>query len=254
MSRNNPISKNFFNDKICVNNVDISNSEKNFKKMLKKTAKTRFQKQKTKTRLKALTWNCNGIINKIDSLKVLIQKEKPEIIALNEIKCTDEEANGELFIPGYDSIVKCRTSKGGGVALLINEKIKFNPIKVPLEIDEEIIGITIKLQKVKISIFTIYIPAHKKLIKKSFDFIQKFEIHLIMGDLNAKVKELNTKPKQNGIHLSNILCELKAAVVFNKNYPNNFHRKNGNDSSLIIDLIIISSLISPHFKNCVTIK
>ena len=42
MSRNNPNSKIFSNDKIFGNNVDISNAEK--------TAKTKIQKQKTKTR------------------------------------------------------------------------------------------------------------------------------------------------------------------------------------------------------------
>ena len=207
-----------------------------------------------KTRFKALTWNCNGITNKIESFKSLIQKEKPDIAALNEIKCTNEEASGELSIRGFASIFKCRTAKGGGIALLINEKIKYNLITVPADIEEEIIGITIKLSKVKLSIFTIYIPPNKKLNKKCFEFIHKFENYLIMGDLNARLKELNIKANQNGSYLEKILRDLNATVVNNKNFPTNYHNKNGIESSSIIDLIIVSRPLLPLFKNCITLK
>ena len=66
--------------------------------------------------------------------------EKADLICLNEIKCLDQEANGELHINGYNTLLKCRTVKGGGVAMFINNKIKFDQISIPPSIKEEILG------------------------------------------------------------------------------------------------------------------
>ena len=93
------------------------------------------------------------------------------------------------------TLFKCRTAKGIGVAMIINNKIKFDQIAIPSSINEEIIGITIKFKKVKISIFTIYNQ------EVCFEFIRFFGNFVILGDLNAKIPQLNKLPNQNGIIL-----------------------------------------------------
>ena len=66
----------------------------------------------------------------MSALKVLIQKEKPDLICLNEIKCLEQEAKGDINVLGFDSLFKCRTAKGGGVAMLINESLKYDTIEI----------------------------------------------------------------------------------------------------------------------------
>ena len=78
---------------------------------------------------------------KINALKLLIHEEKSDFIGLNEIKCLDPEANGDLSINGYDSFFKWRTAKGGGVALFISKKITYGNLKIPEKINDEILGI-----------------------------------------------------------------------------------------------------------------
>ena len=90
---------------------------------------------------------------KIGTLKLLIHKEKANLVCLNEIKCLEQEANGELNINGYESIIKCRSAKSSGVAIFISEK--FDQIQIPSTLNDEVICIIIKFKNVK---FTIYNP------------------------------------------------------------------------------------------------
>ena len=65
-----------------------------------------------------------------------------------------------------NQIVNFRPAKGGGVAMIINNKIKFDQIATPSSINEEIIGITIKFKKSKnIDFYNLKPPLTKKLKK-----------------------------------------------------------------------------------------
>ena len=125
----------------------------------------------------------------MSALKILIQKEKPDLICLNEIKCLEQEANGDINVLGLDSV-----------------------------------------------------------------FIGTFDSFLLIGDLNSKLPHYNKNTNQNGLLLDNLLQDINACVLNNKNYPTNFHITNDSTKTSIIDLIIASSLSYPLLKNCIVLK
>ncbi len=54
--------------------------------------------------------------------------------------------------------IKTRTDKGGGVALLIQDKLKFEPLSIPNETEKETIGITLTIGTQNINIIAYYNP------------------------------------------------------------------------------------------------
>ena len=75
--------------------------------------------------------NVRGINSKITELNYLIEHslkgQTPDIIALCETWLTKDSPTPN--IPGYEFVHKCRTHKrGGGVALLISNRIRFKPL------------------------------------------------------------------------------------------------------------------------------
>ena len=75
-----------------------------------------------------------------------------------------------------------------------------------------------------------------------------------MGDLNSKLPQFNSSANQNGLLLGNLLQDINACVVNNKNFPTNFHKMNDLIKTSVIDLNITSSLTYPFLKNCITLK
>ena len=133
---------------------------------------------------KILHWNCNSITNKLDEFKSFLSQNKPDIVSLNEIKC---DSYDKLNIHDYNVIFKCRSNKGGSVALLINDRIKFVESNIDKEFEEEVVGFTCKINNTTISFFSYYNPPSREINVNIFNFIQNNAInYLIMGDLNAK--------------------------------------------------------------------
>ena len=78
-----------------------------------------------------LQWNCFQLKTRLGELEMFLKKVKPDIVSINEIKMSTENANFHLRFEGYSTLFKCREKNGdsgGGVALLINEKIKFEKV------------------------------------------------------------------------------------------------------------------------------
>ena len=74
--------------------------------------------------LRAVHWNCFKLTQQRQfELKHFLNIIKPDIVSLQEIKLSEEEANLCLNFPEYSAYIKTRDSnskKGGGVAILIS--------------------------------------------------------------------------------------------------------------------------------------
>jgi exonuclease III len=55
-------------------------------------------------KLNIIQWNCNSMINKCDLLSNFLNDFKPDIMMLNETKCTAEIANFNFDHPRYELI------------------------------------------------------------------------------------------------------------------------------------------------------
>ena len=64
------------------------------------------------------------MINKCDLISNFLNDFKPDIMMLNETKCTAEIANFNFDHPNYELLIKQRTKNpnhGGGVAIIIKK-------------------------------------------------------------------------------------------------------------------------------------
>jgi hypothetical protein len=152
-------SSNFSNEPSQVNHID---SDKN--------------KIKVKKKLKVISWNCNGAIKKMEPIRKLARVEKPDVLALQEIKCLEQEANADLEIEGYDVIFKVRTANGGGVALFVRSDCSYKEIDIPVHITDELIGAEIKMKHIKINVFCIYSKPSLRIDPRTFDLIKGLTI------------------------------------------------------------------------------
>ena len=124
------------------------------------------------SKLKVIHWNSNSIKDKIELLSDFLKVEKPDIMSINEIKCTESLANSLLYLENYYPVFKCRNNESGGVLLLIKAGIEFSEIKIPIKINREIVGANIKPQKITISIFSYYNAPQESISSDLFNYIR----------------------------------------------------------------------------------
>ena len=60
--------------------------------------------KKNRDQIKIILFNCNSAKHKMSTIRALVNKHKPNILSLNEVKMNKAEANDELNIPGYDCV------------------------------------------------------------------------------------------------------------------------------------------------------
>lgn len=141
-----------------------------------------------------ISWNCNGISNKKEELRALVEENHPDVILLQE---TMLKYGKPFNLSNYHTYRKDRRNKqGGGVAVLVKKEIMHHPLPPNNEESKaEGIGIEIKRKNNEsISIYSTYIPPGNSPIKKYLDELQKSNGKtLVAGDLNAKNTDWNCK-------------------------------------------------------------
>ena len=82
--------------------------------------------------LKTVHWNCFKLTQQRHfEMEHFLNLLKPDIVSLQEIKLSKEEANLGLNFQEYSAYIRTRESnpkKGGGVAILIRSGIPHTPI------------------------------------------------------------------------------------------------------------------------------
>ena len=147
------------------------------------------------------SWNINSVRMRIDILKKFIEEINPDIILLQEIKCTNEEFPNFYTSFGYELIVNGQKGKYG-VATLLKKGLNFKSI----ELDNEILLCEsrinfIYVNEYNLNILNVYTPNGNPIEnKKKFNFkiswlseIKKISTHfinnvdnlLIAGDFNV---------------------------------------------------------------------
>ena len=100
--------------------------------------------------------NINHVKSKIESLKRIIDEEKPVVVALVETKLAEKES---ITIDGYEPFKMNRNEYGGGVMILVKNKVK-NIVVVVEENKEvgEIMWVTISNGRTNIRMGLVYAP------------------------------------------------------------------------------------------------
>lgn len=137
---------------------------------------------------KLLNWNANGVKRQENELRYFLKVHDIDVACISETHLKQ----GERFsIPNYLSYRSDRISliASGGVAILINRKIKHTLIQSPSSNEIESIIIKIELVSSNITVIAAYKPPNKKFpssfMKAVFDGRSQI---LLAGDLNCKNK------------------------------------------------------------------
>jgi len=200
---------------------------------------------KIKTNLKIIEWNCNSLISKLELIKQFIRANKPDILLLNETKCSKEMANFNVQINGYDFLInprKVNPNFCGGVAMFINKKLSYSQVNEFNSFDE-FLAIKTKIKNNVLLISTLYKPPSSSLPKELFEKISvKFKYFIIGGDLNSKLIEFgNRENNADGQVLNQILESHDCSIVNDKSATYFEPRHNQEMYSEILDLFICSN-------------
>ena len=211
--------------------------------------------KKTSLNLRVAHFNCNGLRNRDLLIGKFLNKVKPDILSLNEIRCSDPVAKNLLRFKGYLAIFKCRAKKarGGSLALLIHESMESVEVKLPFDL--EIVCYKIKLNDKSIHIISFYNPPEQKLNKDIFEYCERnFTDYLILGDLNARIKPLNNKTNGNGNILSSIINNSNAFLLNDKIDPTNLTFRKNILSTSVIDVGIGTEFFRDSLESYSTLK
>ena len=161
--------------------------------------------------MKVCSWNINSIRVRVNALNLLIEKHKPEIILLQEIKCENHQFVEFFKNADYISVVKGQKGKHG-VAILVKKDIDFSPIQFKSNIINEearICGISLE----KLSIINVYVPNGNPIENEEkynfklrwFDelskivetYIANYKDLVVAGDFNVLEHENDVKDFKN---------------------------------------------------------
>ena len=214
----------------------------------------RYKKKTLNKTFKAIHVNTNGIFEKIEAVKVLIQKENVDVLSLNELKCLPATANYILRARGFLPFFKCRADgKGGGACLLVKSVHNPTPINIPFDI--EAVGAELTVDNRKCAIFSYYNAPNLLLSREFFDYINKnFQNYLLLGDLNAKTLDLSRCTNRNGNALNDIMGSIRGEILNNKMDPTHYWDLNGKIICSVLDYAIGSELFSDKLTSYSTLK
>lgn len=196
--------------------------------------------------LKFLHWNCNSIKSKYEEFLNFLEKNRPSLISINETKLSE---NDTFTVPNYHVIRSDRNSRGGGVAILINNKITYEQIGIFDKFNLEIICVKILFKKSpQLHFLSWYLPPNADFPKSSFfQKLSKLKNFVLCGDLNSKSKAwFANVENQAGKKLEDALSQSQISIYKNK-LPTHF--SSAYNSSDITDLILSSPSLTSKLFN-----
>ena len=176
--------------------------------------------------LQIIQWNCNSLINNCDLISNFLEETKPDIMMLNETKCTYELANFNFNHPSYDILIKERNinpNHGGGVCIIIKKSLNYAEVKDFDCHNEEFICIKIKIDKKECLVGSLYNQPINEINKDLFnDISNKFKHFLIGGDLNSKLIKLGCKLDNTSGRILDEIVETNNLIIRNDKQPTYF--------------------------------
>ena len=188
---------------------------------------------------KILQWNVNGLQSRLPRLQSLVDRNQPKIIALQEIKLTDD---GFRYFRGFTLYKRCRhVAGGGGVLLAINNNIPSTQIQLNTTL--EAVACKVYFDNFCLNICNVYFNDDADITAQTFNNLVKSipSPRLILGDFNVK-HSLWGSPDNDprGVAIFNVILNNNLCVL-NDGSPT-FYRAS-QDLCSHLDLSICSNLI-----------
>ncbi len=156
--------------------------------------------------MKLVTWNVNGVRAREAQLRELAERERPDVVCLQEIKATPAQVPALLFDPGGYWAYWHGASAYSGVALHVRRAAAPDrPAFAHPPFDHECRVVTVALGPVTVA--SVYVPNGGKDFAAKVRFLEALdawaaEEHaagrrlLVCGDLNVARAEIDVHPKE----------------------------------------------------------
>ena len=132
-----------------------------------------------------LSWNVSSIRKRESELRHILNSYQPVIALIQETHLYPGLTSPSF--PGYNLLRADRqTGKGGGVALLINDRVAYTPINFPNLANAEVSGVRVPAGGADIAICSVYVPPSRgryKELKAIYERLGNF--YITAGDFNA---------------------------------------------------------------------
>ncbi|CAB3979113.1 RNA-directed DNA polymerase from transposon BS [Paramuricea clavata] len=152
--------------------------------------------------LKIANLNVNSLMKHLDEIRLILNNNALDILAINESKIDNQISNNEIHIDGFNIICKDRNRFGGGVVLYVRQNISFSD-RIDLIPDElEMVCTELSLPYNKsLLISTWYRPPNS--LMNIFDYRASFLAKcdnedkelILIGDLNCDVSKTIPYPQ-----------------------------------------------------------
>lgn len=130
-----------------------------------------------------LSWNCNSFYNKHEQIKIIESEFDASIMCFQEIRINPDES---LKLRGYSAVIKPKSSRQGGVGILIKDGIIYDEINLKTEL--QVAAARIHLSK-SITVASLYSSNSSNLTLKALNELKKQLPRpcIITGDFNAHI-------------------------------------------------------------------
>jgi exodeoxyribonuclease III len=156
--------------------------------------------------MKTLVWNVNGIRAREAQLKDLLERERPDVVCLQEIKAAPSQVPALLFDPGHYWAYWHGSGPYSGVALHIRRELAAaRPAFLHPAFDHECRVVTAVVGALTVA--SVYVPNGGKDFAAKVRFLEALELFaaeeetagrllLLCGDLNVARAEVDVHPKE----------------------------------------------------------
>ena len=200
-----------------------------------------------KDSISVLQWNCRSILPKIDSFKVLINKNKCDAFSLCETWLT---SNIDLNFHDFNIIRLDRDTPYGGVLLGIKKCYSFYRINLPSIPGIEVVACQMTIQGKELCIASIYIPPRAQVGQRLlFDLIELLPSpRLILGDFNSHGVAWGSPYNDNRSSLIYNLCDDFDMTILNNGEMTRIPKPPARPSALDLSLCSTSLRLDCTWK------
>lgn len=188
--------------------------------------------------------NVNGLVAKLDEIRLLIHECKIDVLAITETHLGDNTTNDEIYIDDYLLARKDRKGKSdhwGGTVIYYKQDLNMYEIDIP-DNNLEAIWMELIVKSQKLLIGCVYRPPKEKTFVSNFRKIAESFCHrsniLLLGDFNIDMSAEN-EPRQTR-DFKQALYELNLSNIIKT------HTRITNRSKSLIDLALSSDTDKVH--------
>ncbi|GFU39657.1 probable RNA-directed DNA polymerase from transposon X-element [Trichonephila clavipes] len=195
--------------------------------------------------LNIISWNANGLLNKISEFKIFVVNYSPDIILIQE---THLRSNHNININNYKYYRNDRQTAGptsGGTLILIKKSIPHFNTPTPQLFYVEATTVTINPPNLDpLSITSIYVPpllSDKLLFTLDLETIMQVNSHcVIFGDFNATHNNWNcSRNSTRGTQLKDFCDQVNIEII----YPDSPTRY-GYNTSNTLDIALVNMILT----------